>query len=217
MKDSGMRLVHRETLLFADVSTLLAQTFSYGDKEESYGVQISSEVLERSSRENAAYPGIAPCDIDEDEVKRTVPVHRSRCSCAAPVTDRKTALKWKGNFSSSSHYYYVYSSKVFIGGIPWTMTEAQLLNKVHNFGSLTVEWPNKDQYCGSNFPRGYAYMVFRSEAGVRMLLNACSCKEDSLGRRRFLYKLMLSGYHKQVCASCVFNIHDTCESTALVV
>uniref|UniRef100_UPI0035901E6C cytoplasmic polyadenylation element-binding protein 1-like n=1 Tax=Myxine glutinosa TaxID=7769 RepID=UPI0035901E6C len=200
MKDSGMRLVHRETLLFADVSNLLTRTFTYGDEEESYGVQISSEVLERSGTENTAYPGIVPCDINEDEVKEPVPVEHSSCSSAAPIAaDRKTTLKWKGNLSFYPHAYCVYSCKVFIGGIPWTITEAQLLNKLHKFGSLTVEWPNKDKSRGSNISRGYAYMVFRSESGVWMLLNACSCKEDSLGQKRFLYKLMLaSGYLKQV-------------------
>lgn len=63
-----------------------------------------------------------------------------------------------------------YSSKVFLGGVPWDITESLLVATFKQFGPIRVEWPGKDHYAGpgeSNAqPKGYVYIVFESEKQV---------------------------------------------------
>ncbi|XP_026727216.1 cytoplasmic polyadenylation element-binding protein 1 isoform X2 [Trichoplusia ni] len=77
-----------------------------------------------------------------------------------------------------------YSSKVFLGGLPWDISEIDLLHTLKHFQPLRVEWPGRE-YGGasgagggagasgaSEAPRGYAYVTFDSERRVRALLAA---------------------------------------------
>ncbi|RVE50203.1 hypothetical protein evm_005226 [Chilo suppressalis] len=57
------------------------------------------------------------------------------------------------------------SSKVFLGGLPWDITEHSLMHALRQFQPVQVEWPP-----GS--PRGYAFVTFESERRVRALLAA---------------------------------------------
>ncbi|KAJ0177637.1 hypothetical protein K1T71_006510 [Dendrolimus kikuchii] len=61
-----------------------------------------------------------------------------------------------------------FSSKVFLGGLPWDMTEQALLCSLKRFMPVRVEWPG-----GGASPRGFAYVTFEDEACVRRLLAAC--------------------------------------------
>lgn len=57
-----------------------------------------------------------------------------------------------------------YSPKVFLGGVPWDVTEAILISTFKQFGPVRVEWPTK---APSAQPKGYAYIIFESEKQVR--------------------------------------------------
>ncbi|CAG9787410.1 unnamed protein product [Diatraea saccharalis] len=69
-----------------------------------------------------------------------------------------------------------YSAKVFLGGLPWDITEHALMHTLGQFQPVRVEWPGRE--CGGGAggggggPRGYAYVTLESERRVRALLAA---------------------------------------------
>ncbi|XP_022826151.1 cytoplasmic polyadenylation element-binding protein 3 [Spodoptera litura] len=74
-----------------------------------------------------------------------------------------------------------FSSKVFLGGLPWDINEASLMQTLKHFQPIRVEWPGRDgppapggagAAPGSGCPRGFAYVIFESERRVRALLAA---------------------------------------------
>ncbi|KAG8145004.1 hypothetical protein E2320_013388 [Naja naja] len=81
---------------------------------------------------------------------------------------------WSGQLPPRNYKNPVYSCKVFLGGVPWDITEAGLISSFRVFGSLRVEWPGKDNKHPRCPPKGYAYLVFESEKSVRALLQNCS-------------------------------------------
>ncbi|XP_022272673.1 cytoplasmic polyadenylation element-binding protein 1 isoform X1 [Vulpes vulpes] len=86
---------------------------------------------------------------------------------------------WSGQLPPRNYKNPIYSCKVFLGGVPWDITEVGLVNTFCVFGSLSVEWPGKDgkhPRCPpkGNMPKGYVYLVFELEKSVRALLQACS-------------------------------------------
>ncbi|KAL1132263.1 hypothetical protein AAG570_010220 [Ranatra chinensis] len=62
--------------------------------------------------------------------------------------------------------------QVFLGGVPWDITEATLVQAFSKFGSIKVEWPGKDQ--AANQPKGYVYIIFEAEKKVKALLDCCT-------------------------------------------
>uniref|UniRef100_A0A8C2BF36 Cytoplasmic polyadenylation element binding protein 1a n=1 Tax=Cyprinus carpio TaxID=7962 RepID=A0A8C2BF36_CYPCA len=80
--------------------------------------------------------------------------------------------------------------KVFLGGVPWDITEASLLNTFSIFGPLKVEWPGKDGKHPRCPPQGYVYLLFDWEKSVKMLLQACvQHRLQSDDYLEFYYKL----------------------------
>lgn len=58
----------------------------------------------------------------------------------------------------------VYSCKVFLGGVPWDLSEQTLEQVFRQFGPIRVEWPGKEQQAVQ--PKGYVYIIFESEKQV---------------------------------------------------
>jgi len=55
--------------------------------------------------------------------------------------------------------------QIFLGGVPWDITESMLVAAFRKFGMIRVEWPGKDQ--AASQPKGYVYIIFESEKQVR--------------------------------------------------
>ncbi|XP_068708227.1 cytoplasmic polyadenylation element-binding protein 1-like [Montipora foliosa] len=51
--------------------------------------------------------------------------------------------KWSGQLPRRNYKNPSYSTKVFLGGVPWDITEASLVMSFKPFGSVRVEWPGK--------------------------------------------------------------------------
>ncbi|XP_069357367.1 cytoplasmic polyadenylation element-binding protein 1-B isoform X2 [Maniola hyperantus] len=60
-----------------------------------------------------------------------------------------------------------FSAKVFMGGLPWDITEDALKYALREFQPIHVEWPGRDAA-----PRGFAYVTLENERCVRALLHA---------------------------------------------
>lgn len=90
--------------------------------------------------------------------------HRNAASlCEATRT-------WRGVLPPRSQKATGYSPKIFLGGVPWDITDAMLVAAFKQFGQIRIEWPGKDQPT----QKGYVYIVFESEKQVKALLSCCT-------------------------------------------
>ncbi|XP_066557812.1 cytoplasmic polyadenylation element-binding protein 1a isoform X2 [Amia ocellicauda] len=105
---------------------------------------------------------------DPFSIEREARLHRQ----AAAVNE--ATFTWSGQLPPRNYKNPLYSCKVFLGGVPWDITEAGLINTFRVFGPLSVEWPGKDGKHPRCPPKGYVYLVFESEKSVRALLQACT-------------------------------------------
>ncbi|XP_077314638.1 cytoplasmic polyadenylation element-binding protein 1-B-like [Lithobates pipiens] len=87
----------------------------------------------------------------------------------------EASYTWRGQLPPRNKNQ-VYSCKVFLGGLPWDVTESSLIKAFRAFGALTVEWPGKQELHPRSPPTGYVYLVFELEKSVQALLQACTQK-----------------------------------------
>merc|ERR1719494_768119 len=81
---------------------------------------------------------------------------------------------WSGHLPPRIYKNPIYSNKVFLGGVPWDITEAGLQQAFRPFGALNIEWPGKDGKHSRHPPKGYVYLLFESEKSVKALLSNCT-------------------------------------------
>ncbi|CAB0038790.1 unnamed protein product [Trichogramma brassicae] len=125
---------------------------------------------------NMSVPRSNPSLISLDKAAR---IHRK----AAAASDANHT--WCGELPQRTRKPIGYSSKVFLGGVPWDTTESILVSTFKQFGPIKIEWPGKNQ--SSIQPKGYVYIVFESEKQVKSLL-AC-CTHDFSNGGRYYYKI----------------------------
>jgi len=65
----------------------------------------------------------------------------------------------------------VYSRKVFVGGVPWDITEEQLRIAFGKFGTFTIQWPTRDSVSSNVRIKGYLYLIFENEESVKSLID----------------------------------------------
>ncbi|KAK6727252.1 hypothetical protein RB195_005142 [Necator americanus] len=88
---------------------------------------------------------------------------------------------WSGELPPRNYSNPTFSSKIFVGGVPWDITESALIEAFSPYGNCRVEWPCKEV-------TGYVYMVFETEKSVRSLLQDCSQEFGSAGEWYFKIK-----------------------------
>ena len=65
--------------------------------------------------------------------------------CAAQISEATCC--WKGKLPPKQYRVpIIYSTKVFVGGLPWDITEDDLIKEFGVFGPCRVEWTNKEKY-----------------------------------------------------------------------
>ncbi|XP_069168133.1 cytoplasmic polyadenylation element-binding protein 1-A isoform X3 [Procambarus clarkii] len=116
---------------------------------------------------------------DPYSIEKAAKLHRN----AAAVCD--ATCTWSGQLPTRMHKNPIYSCKVFLGGVPWDVTESALKQTFMHFGNIQVEWPGKEN--SANPPRGYVYILFEHEKQVKSLLSACS-QDFSIGGN-YYYKI----------------------------
>lgn len=104
-----------------------------------------------------------------DKIEKAASLHRSAASFSEPT------YTWSGQLPNRSYKNPVYSCKVFLGGVPWDVSEQGIIDTFGRFGSLRVQWPGRDVRHRSGLTKaGYVYLIFESERSVKSLLAACS-------------------------------------------
>ncbi|KHJ75454.1 hypothetical protein OESDEN_24930, partial [Oesophagostomum dentatum] len=105
-----------------------------------------------------------------------------------------TGYIWSGELPPRNYSNPTFSSKIFVGGVPWDITETALIDAFSPYGNCRVEWPCKEvRSSHSNFRTrskvtGYVYMVFETEKSVKSLLQDCSQEFGSAGEWYFKLK-----------------------------
>ncbi|CDW56452.1 hypothetical protein TTRE_0000473201 [Trichuris trichiura] len=134
-----------------------------------------SSATSRSPDTSAAltvFDSSAGCNSIESAARR----YRNAAAVCEP------SCTWSGPLPPKVHQNPVYSCKVFVGGVPWDITEPSLVNAFKMFGPVRVEWPGREaRYAKSNAKpltvtrgKGYVYMIFENESSVRALLQKCT-------------------------------------------
>lgn len=103
---------------------------------------------------------------DPSSLDRAARMYRN----AANLYDATCA--WSGQLPPRSHKNPIFSCKIFLGGVPWDLTEATLVQTFKPFGPIQVEWPGRES--SPSTPKGYVYVIFEQEASVKMLLSNCT-------------------------------------------
>lgn len=119
---------------------------------------------------------------DLDSIERAARLYRSAAAfCEASCT-------WSGHLPPRTHKNPTYSCKVFLGGVPWDITEAGLIDAFSPFGPIKIVWPGKDSRSAS-YPSkaGYNYIIFEAEKQVKALLQACT--HDYSNGGNWFYKI----------------------------
>ncbi|BES95109.1 oo18 RNA-Hypothetical protein protein [Nesidiocoris tenuis] len=98
---------------------------------------------------------------------------RDSAALASFSENRDEPCTWAGELPSIKNYKYpvTFSCKLFLGGLPWDISEVALIQAFRKFGPVKVEWPKKD---GPKEPKGFAYLILESEKKVRALMESCT-------------------------------------------
>ncbi|KAK9882232.1 hypothetical protein WA026_019746 [Henosepilachna vigintioctopunctata] len=114
---------------------------------------------------------------DNLHLDRAARFHRSSASLYVAT------CTWSGVLPARTFKPSGYSSKVFLGGVPWDISEQLLIHTFKQFGPIRVEWPGKEKQASQ--PKGYVYIIFESEKNVRALLQACTNDHANSGNWYF--------------------------------
>ena len=68
---------------------------------------------------------------------------------------------WSGQLPPRSNKNPIFSCKIFLGGVPWDLTENSLVQAFKQFGQIQIEWPGRES--SPSPPKGYVYVVFDQE------------------------------------------------------
>ena len=117
----------------------------------------------------------AGLDSDEEECEPSLEVRASLHRQSA--SQQQTSLIWCGQLPHTPHLHLpLYSRKVFLGGVPWDLTEKDLGYAFNQFGAFKIEWPGKGS--SSSAKKGFLYIIFNSAPAVNLLLSRCSISHN---------------------------------------
>ena len=153
-------------------------------------------------------------DVNSENQEIESAAKKYRCS----AQNSEATCSWKGKLPPKAYRTpIVYSTKVFVGGLPWDIIEEDLIKEFGQFGPCRVEWTNKEKFnllsqnSNNNQLRsyrsfnqnsndmsskqrsspGFAYVVYENEFSVRGLVNNC-IEDYANGRDRVEYYFKIS-------------------------
>merc|ERR1719318_673559 len=127
------------------------------------------------------YPTSTGGPTDPLALERAARLYRSAASVYEASCTWSGQLPPRSNIAGPNSSY---STKIFLGGVPWDISEQTLVQAFAEFGEVRIEWPGRDY---TSPPRGYLYLVFQEETEVTNLLAKCS--QDYNMRDSYYYKI----------------------------
>ncbi|XP_055334895.1 cytoplasmic polyadenylation element-binding protein 1-like [Paramacrobiotus metropolitanus] len=117
-------------------------------------------------------------------VERQAHAYRMAASIYDPT------VVWSGMLPARIPKGSAYSCKVFLGGVPWDISEPNLTAAFGKYGPLKVEWPSNYHENPGRNSKGYLYIIFDNERSVRALLSNCTVDTSPTGGgRNYYYKV----------------------------
>lgn len=84
-------------------------------------------------------------NVQNGTINTAIETAAKKYRCAAQVSEATCC--WKGKLPPKQYKTpIVYSTKVFVGGLPWDITEDDLVKEFGVFGPCRVEWTNKEKF-----------------------------------------------------------------------
>ncbi|KAK3886950.1 hypothetical protein Pcinc_008921 [Petrolisthes cinctipes] len=124
-------------------------------------LQTWSSMMGGDAKAQGCLSNLVGSPPDPYSIEKAAKLHRNAAAmCDATCT-------WSGQLPNKLHKNPVYSCKVFLGGVPWDVTETTLKQTFLSFGNIQVEWPGKES--SANPPRGYVYILFEHEKQVQII------------------------------------------------
>jgi len=118
-----------------------------------------------------------------DHIDMLAKEHREMASRSEP------RCTWSGHLPNRSHKNPTYSPKVFLGGIPWDITEHGLIEAFAHIGHVRVQFPGgqqRPQVQANGSPKaGYVYVIFEADKHVKQLLQSCTHDYSAGGKWYF--------------------------------
>lgn len=118
---------------------------------------------------------------EADNIEKAAKLHRSAASFS------EASCCWSGTLPPRSLRSSSLSCKVFLGGVPWDISEPGLVEAFSAFGSIKVQWPSRERSQGFPPKAGYVYIIFENEKQVKLLLQSCS--QDFVNGGNWYYKI----------------------------
>lgn len=115
--------------------------------------------------------------IPVNQTQLTDPIEMQAKAHRASAAHSEPRCTWSGQLPVRTHKNPVYSTKVFLGGVPFDISDSQLVEVFSQFGNVRIQWPpnrqhvqqeNRQQKCG------YLYLIFEHDKNVKALLQACT-------------------------------------------
>eukprot|EP00092_Neocalanus_flemingeri_P109195 GFUD01140314.1.p1 GENE.GFUD01140314.1~~GFUD01140314.1.p1 ORF type:complete len:671 (-),score=151.61 GFUD01140314.1:295-2307(-) len=131
----------------------------YSKLSPSSSQEIPTSLLKLSTVSSATPPDIATLDAAAKQYRNS-------------ASEQETNCTWSGHLPPRRHKNPVFSCKIFLGGVPWDVTESSLIQAFGHCGPIRIEWPGKDT--SPSPPKGYVYIVFEEEKNVPLLLSQCT-------------------------------------------
>lgn len=106
-----------------------------------------------------------------DPLEQQARAHRASAAQSEP------RCTWSGQLPVRTHKNPIYSPKVFLGGVPWDISDSGLMEAFAPYGSVKVQWPSKETRSTSSTSgtkSGYLYVIFDHDKNVKALLQACT-------------------------------------------
>ncbi|XP_064471302.1 cytoplasmic polyadenylation element-binding protein 1-like isoform X2 [Ornithodoros turicata] len=118
---------------------------------------------------------------DMDNIEKAAKLHRSAASFS------EATCCWSGTLPQRCLRSGSYSCKVFLGGVPWDISEPGLVEAFAPFGNIKIQWPTKEKNLSFPPKAGYVYVIFENEKQVKTLLQACT--QDYQNGGNWYYKI----------------------------
>ncbi|CAF3686460.1 unnamed protein product [Rotaria sp. Silwood1] len=117
--------------------------------------------------------------VQQQQQQLPVPqlVHSTNRSNSMPSWRGYLPMKFEPMLMDQYQMTSNFSQKVFLGGIPAELTEAELLLILRKFGKCNIKWPKNDGL-NHNMP-GFCHVVFRESRSVCELLKHCTRQQRS--------------------------------------
>lgn len=159
---SGLYEPSPATPLIRGLSALVPRHYN----SQAHSSPFMSDLRWQDRRSNNSYFRYSHTDIEQR-------AHGHRHSAA----QSEPKFAWSGNLPVKVYRNPVYSPKVFLGGMPYEVTENQIIDAFKKYGTVTVQWPPKQQ-SGTVNKAGFVYVIFEHDRNVKSLISECTVNQD---------------------------------------